>query len=264
VTRPDEGGQTVIDLVVASALLLVMVPVLLTMLTVTDTSLGAVAARSNAESAARQILSGTAREIRSARPIGWCPSAPPGRQFTTPTNACLHVGDYQGRPPGAPVPGGPIIFESPDQLWFWGYSEIDRSVTASAPIGVPDCVHVYSRSDGEVFVDRWAGSGTFTNATCPGVSFPSDGSPPTTTGRPAAARFVGALSSGAPAAIFSSSDRDGGVPVTPAATVLVHIAPTFTARVGMASSAVATFTVEVEAAIRGTIYQQEQTWDATN
>ena len=261
--RRSEHGQTLIDLMVASGLLVVMVPVLILVLIVTETSFAAVTDRSNAQSVARRILSGVAREIRSARSVGWCPSAPPGQQFVTPASTCLHVAQYRGRPPGAEVPGGPIIFQDADQLWFWDYSEVDGSLATSFPIGVPDCVNVHARPDRAVLVDRWAGRGTFTTASCPGVSFPIDGSAPTTSGRPATSRYVGALSANASTSIFTATDRDGAKPTLPEDVALVTIAPVFTVRPGLASASAITFTVTVEAAVRGTIYEQEQTWNAT-
>jgi hypothetical protein len=256
----SEAGETVIDLTVGAALLMLLAAVLVTVLTVTDTGAAAVASKSGVESEARRILSGLARDIRSARPIGWCPTAPPGQQYSTPLTSCAHVADYTGFPPDASAPGGPVIYADGGQLWFWDYAMVDGAGGASDPLGVPDCVHAHTTPEHTILVDRWAGTGTFTNATCAGVTFSKDGNAPSTTGTPASSRFVGALAPGAPTDIFGATDRDGGPAATPSSIVLVTIRTTLTFRAGMASAASAPLPVEVEAAVRGAVYRQEQAW----
>lgn len=247
----DQRGQTVIDLVLGSALLLLVVAVLGLLLGITQTGFSAAGSKAGAETAARQLLDGLQRRIRSARPVGWCPSAARGAQYSTPSAACTHVSAYSGWPLDAPEPGGPIIFADPHQLWFW-----DDGETSVDPLAVPACTRVSTTSAGNVVVDTWPGTGSFSDTSCPGVSFTRNG-PPVTTGEPPTSLFVS--SSGA---TFRTTDAAGNPTASPPDIALVSISASFPFRSGVGSSASGRYDVVVAAAVRATVYRHEQRWDA--
>lgn len=253
--RSSEAGQSVVDVLVASALLAVLGMVLLLVLGVTQTGLTATTSKSTAETAARRLLDGVARSLRSARPVGWCPTAPGANTYSTPADQCTHVSDYWGWPAGAPVPAGPLTFAGPSELWFWDYGD------SSVALRVPDCVQLVTTPTGDVLVNRWRGAGTYTTPSCPGVGFART-QPPQPTSPPATSTFVGHLAAGTPRRIFTLLDASGNTTATPSTALLVSIAARFTFVRGVASAARGSYTVEVEALLRATIYQHEQVWDA--
>jgi hypothetical protein len=153
------------------------------------------------------------------------------------------------------VPGGPLIYVDARQLWFWDYG------TDAGPLATPDCVQLHVTSNAEMLFDRWAGSGTFTTASCPGVTFMPN-SPPTSQQAPATSRFVGALAGGALGNVFRATDAEGNVAATPEAVVLVSVSTVFTFGYGRTSRGVGVDAVDVEAAVRGAVYQSERHWNA--
>jgi hypothetical protein len=251
-----ERGQIVTDLLVASTLVVSLVGICLLFLGVIETGFSVTSARTTAETSARQILDGLARAIGAARPLGWCPDGPPGREYETTAPACLHVSTYSGWPPDAPIPGGPIVYADASVIWFWDDTASDFTV----PLAIPDCVAVQARND-VLTVSTWRGAGTFTTTTCPGVQFNRVG-PPSITSSAAETRYIGALGASS-APVFMVTDGAGQPTAAPDAMALLTITAVFRVPGGVTAASAQTFQVQVATAIRGTIYRREESWNAT-
>jgi hypothetical protein len=240
-----QRGQTLVDLTVAAALLLLLGAVLVTALTTAQTGAAATTRWAVAERTSRQLLGDLAAAIRSARPVGWCPTAAPGARYRTPANQCTHASEYSGTPTGALVPGGPLIYSSGTELWFWDFNDAATLVPA---LRAPDCIEAAVAPDGAVVIDRWPGTGTFTTPGCQGLNLPTDGRPPVASSAPAVSQFVGQLASNHD--IFEVREN------------VVTIDATFSVRTGVGEASAVSYSVEEEAAVRGGIYAREQAWDA--
>jgi len=240
--RRSETGATLAELVTVMGLLTVVGAMVLSALGSTQLAARSLGGRVGAVDNARFLLTQVARELRAARPRGYCASsiAP----LTTPLASCLRVSEA---PPGTPD-GGPVIADAPDSLEFYDYND-DTAVNKAAPVlGVPDRVRVWVDADRDVFIDRFAPA--------PGADYTN---PSWNTSAPAEHTYVGTLAADVSSAIFGFYDGVGQTPATPGDVALVSVSTTFSY---LRNDGQIDVPVMLTAGLRGDQYLRERAWNA--
>jgi prepilin-type N-terminal cleavage/methylation domain-containing protein len=261
-----EAGFTLIELVVATAVLLILLPATTAGVSATVKFLVRVTSQSATQNTASRTMTTLTMQINGAQPVGYCPTAPgaavdPALELTTPASDCSNVSQgppagiawngFVPSPPGASCPapevGQSSLFAATSTcvgFFSYDYTGSITNVSLNAPLTPPEVVWVWVDPTGGVYISYYqpTGSATYTS--------PAWASTPLR-------RFVATVAS---PSVFTYYDAAAAVmtaPISLGAVTTVGIDGQFT------FDKTGTVGEHIRVVVSGNVYQSQAQWDAT-
>lgn len=266
-TRVDrEAGYTIIEMVVALAVMLVLFPVTAAGASAAVKFLVSVTEQSATQSTASNVLTTLTMQINGAQPIGYCPDAPGAAvnqtlELTTPVSDCANIG--QGPPTGiaptnlVPEPAGtscPQATVGPSSVFaatatcigFFSYdyegSIADLSI--NKPLNPPEAVWVWQGGGGAIYATYYppAATATYTDPSWAAT---------------ARRRYIGTDASTAPFSFYGQSNTELGAPIPLPSIQTIGISGTFTFNRNQSIHEA------IRVMVSGNVYQAQTQWNTT-